>query len=367
MTRPFFSSLQPAVEHVLRSAHVQSASLFGQVLRDELTEIPQLIPHTIPQNRSLHELYELRARYLDWELGTGYLGFFAKNDGTRYTFTRRLEVVQQMLARYTEGSSNNTNITNGMYARDDQHRESDTLRFTGEKNRTLRILEIGCGAGLLCFDLAHSAKTVVGIDISHFVLDFANNVKEYLQCDNVFFQQGDAEHLAFADNTFDIVVCSEVLEHVLEPQRALAEMRRITKLDGTVILTTPCAISLSDVCMNLLRLICPSIESEKDVHFDKKTYLALQRQGKQHNTETFLRVHTRFHYKKLLTMIQHTGFEVQQAVGAVFAFPPHYQVFYRYCPAFLFPAIRAMEALLNRMHVFQRFGSVTTCFRLAPG
>ncbi|MDY0095599.1 MAG: class I SAM-dependent methyltransferase [Candidatus Vecturithrix sp.] len=335
---------------------MQSASLFGQMLRDELAEIPQLIPHTIPQNRSLHDLYELRARHLDWELGTGYLGFFAKNAGTRYTFTRRLEVVQQMLAQYTGESSNNTNIPN----------ERDAFRCTEEKHRTLRILEIGCGAGLLCFDLARSAKTVVGIDISHFVLDFANKVKEYLHCDNVFFQPGDAEHLAFDDDSFDVVVCSEVLEHLIEPQRALAEMRRVLKKEGTLILTTPCAVSFSDMCMNLMRLIRPSIESEKDVHFDKKTYLALQRQGKQHNTETFLRVHTRFHHKKLLTMIHHTGFEVRQAVGAVFAFPPHYQVFYRYCPAFLLPAIRAMEALLNRMHVFQRFGSVTTCFHLKP-
>lgn len=338
MTRTLFSTLQPAVEHVLRSSQVQSASLFGQVLRDELTEIPQLIPHTTPQNRSLHELYELRARSLDWELGTGYLGFFAKNAGTRYTFTRRLEVVQQMLAQ--------------------------ALQHTPEKNSTLQILEIGCGAGLLCFELARSAKTVVGIDISHFVLDFANKVKEYLQCDNVFFQQGDAENLAFDDDTFDIVICSEVLEHVLEPQRALAEMQRITKQGGTVILTTPCAVSLSDVCMNLLRLIRPSIESEKDVHFDKKTYLALQRQGEQHNAETFLRVHTRFHYNSLLGMIREVGFELKQAVGVVFAFPPHYQVFYRYCPTLLLPIVRLLEHGLNQIHLFQRFGSVTTCFHL---
>lgn len=340
MTKTFFSSLQPAVEQVLCGYGVQPESQFRQVLRDELADIPQPISPASPQNRSLHELYELRARYLDWELGTGYLGFFAKNAGTRYTFTRRMEIVLQMLAH--------------------------ALQQKQEQGNALRILEIGCGAGLLCFELAHSAKIVVGIDISHFVLDFANRVKDYLHCDNVFFQQGDAEHLAFDHDTFDVVLCSEVLEHLIEPQRALTEMRRILKKNGTLILTTPCALSLSDLCMNLVRLIRPSIESEKDVHFDKKTYLALQRQGKQHNTETFLRVHTRFHYKKLLTMIQHTGFDMQQAVGAVFAFPPHYQVFYRYCPVFLLPAIRVMEHLLNRLRLFQRVGSVTTCFHLIP-
>lgn len=338
MAKNIFSSLQPAVEHVLRSSHVQAASLFGQMLRDELTEVPQLIPHAAPQPRSLHELYDLRARYLDWELGAGYLGFFAKNAGTRYTFTRRLEVVQQMLAH--------------------------ALSHPSGKTHGGRILEIGCGAGLLCFDLARSAETVVGIDIAHFVLDFANKVKEHLQCDNVWFQQGDAEHLAFEDDTFDVVVCSEVLEHLLEPQRALAEMRRVVKRDGMVIVTTPCALSLSDLCMSLARLIRPSIESEKDVHFDKKTYLALQRQGKQPNAVKFLRVHARFQYDHLRAMMQEAGFDLQQAVGTVFAFPPHYQVFYRYCPAWLLPAVRIMENLLNSIHVFQRFGSVTTCFHL---
>lgn len=340
MREPFFSTFQPAIEQVLRGYAVQPESQFRQVLRDELSEIPQPIPRTMPENRQLHALYELRARYLDWELGTGYLGFFAKTVGTRYTFTRRIEVVLQMFTQ--------------------------VLQEKQEQAGALRILEIGCGAGLLGFELAHSAKIVIGIDISHFVLDFANRVKEYIHCDNVFFQQGDAEHLAFDDNSFDVVVCSEVLEHLTAPQRTLTEMRRVLKKDGAVVLTTPCALSFSDACMNLLRLLRPSIESEKDVHFDKKTYLALQREGKQHNTKTFLRVHTRFHYKTLLTMIKHTGFEVQQSVGTVFAFPPHYQVFYRYCPAFLLPAIRAMENLLNSVHVFQRVGAVTTCFRLTP-
>ncbi|GAK57004.1 methyltransferase type 11 [Candidatus Vecturithrix granuli] len=341
MREPFFSTFHPAVEQVLRGYTVQPESQFRQMLRDELAEIPQPIPHTTPQNRSLHELYELRACYLDWELGTGYLGFFAQNAGTRYTFTRRLEVVLRMLAQVLHQKQGHASA--------------------------LRILEIGCGAGLLCLELARSAKIVVGIDISHFVLDFANRVKDYLHCDNVFFQQGDAEHLAFDNDTFDVVICSEVLEHLIKPQQALTEMRRVLKKDGTLILTTPCALSLSDLCMNLLRLIRPSIESEKDVHFDKKTYLALQRQGKQPDAKTFLRVHTRFHYNNLLAMIKNAGFEMQHAVGTVFAFPPHYQVFYRYCPALLLPAIRFMENLLNRMSVFQRVGAVTTCFRLKSG
>jgi ubiquinone/menaquinone biosynthesis C-methylase UbiE len=224
-------------------------------------------------------------------------------------------------------------------------------------------------------ELAQQADTVIGIDISHTALDFANRVKEYLQCTQVFFQQSDAEQLAFADNSFDLVICSEVLEHVLNPRQALAEIRRVVKPGGTVIVTTPCAVSLSDLTMKALRLLFPHLESEQDVQFDKKTYLALQRK-RQTSPEkasqsqemlpeaVFLRVHERFHYRTLVNMFREAGFSVQRATGTILAFPPHYQAFYRLCPGWLLSGIRILENVFNNIGVFQRFGSVTTCFQL---
>lgn len=337
-----FSTFRPAVDHVLQSFSVEPTTIFRQFIRDELSEISPDIPHQPPEKNQLSSLYEIRARYLDWELGTGYLGFFSNNPGTRYTFTKRLETVFQMIPQQGVG----------------------------------RVLEIGCGAGLLCLELAQKAEIVCGIDISHFVLDFANHLKDYVQYSNVSFQHGDAKNLAFQNESFDLVICSEVLEHLLDPQQALVEIRRVTKRGGTVILTTPCALSLSDLCMSVFRLFNKRIESEKDVHFDKKTYLAMKRKRqrlsqrqrhaleKEIEDEAFMRVHERFSYSKLITMFQQAGFSVEQSLGTVFAFPPHYQVFYRYCPGFVLPSVRFMEYVLNRMNGFQRFGSVTTCFRL---
>jgi len=48
----------------------------------------------------------------------------------------------------------------------------------------------------------------------------------------------DVQALALADNTFDVVVCTEVLEHLPEPQTAIHEMYRVLKPGGTLILTT---------------------------------------------------------------------------------------------------------------------------------
>ena len=49
---------------------------------------------------------------------------------------------------------------------------------------------------------------------------------------------GDAMALAFADDSFDVVLCTEMLEHVPEPQRAVDEMRRVLRPGGLLLLTT---------------------------------------------------------------------------------------------------------------------------------
>jgi ubiquinone biosynthesis O-methyltransferase len=351
MRRPMFSALRPAVEEVLQTYAVDQTAQFGQLIRDELAHIAHVDPHRSPDQKHLHDLYELRARMLDWELGTGYLGYFSQNPGTRYTFTKRLEAVVQMLPV--------------------------PLQPDQTASHSWRVLEIGCGAGMLCLELARKAEWVVGIDVSHFVLNFANRVKHAVGYTNVAFQQGDAERLAFPDNSFDVVICSEVLEHLLDPQHALTEIRRVLKHNGTCILTTPCAVSLSDLCVSGLRVFHRHLESEKDLQFDKKTYLAVKRrhltegQAAEQMTQavtddTFMRIHTRFRYRDLVVMLHRTGFEIDQTVGTVFAFPPHYQVFYRYCPGFLLTGVRGLEWILNQLHIFPRWGAVTTCFRVHP-
>jgi SAM-dependent methyltransferase len=49
---------------------------------------------------------------------------------------------------------------------------------------------------------------------------------------------GDAQALGFTDAVFDVVLCTEMLEHVPEPQRAINEMRRVLKPGGVLLLTT---------------------------------------------------------------------------------------------------------------------------------
>lgn len=337
-----FSAFRPAVEQASEACHVAVAADFRRMIGDELAAIPGILQFRTLDDGRLQRLYELRAQYLDWELGTGYLGMFARHPGTRYTFIRRLE---------------------------------ELLRMLPDIQPEFRILEVGCGAGLVCLKIAPLARLVVGIDVSPAALNFANRVKAHQGCANVIFQQASAERLAFRDQVFDVVLCSEVLEHLPHPEQALREMRRVTKPSGQVILSTPAAISLSDLCMAALRQCLPRIEAEKAIQFDKRTYLAVTRSRPAQPQEAaeelpdvrgFLRIHVRFRHRALVELFRQASFGVEAEAGAVFAFPPHYQLVYRLCPLWCLSLIRYLEQLLNRVHVFQRVGAMTTCFHLKP-
>ena len=99
-----------------------------------------------------------------------------------------------------------------------------------------RILDVGCGSGIVTRDLAHLTNgLVVGIDESR---DMIREAKKILkQYDNVELKVGSAENLPFEDNLFDITTCNLVLMWASDPQQMVFEMMRVTKSGGIVLAT----------------------------------------------------------------------------------------------------------------------------------
>lgn len=97
----------------------------------------------------------------------------------------------------------------------------------------LKVLEVGCGAGNILEQI--SDCELHGIDISPYILEKARRRLGV----RATIAKGDAEDLPFEDQTFDRVYCSEVLEHVLDPGKVLAEMRRVTKNNGVAVASVP--------------------------------------------------------------------------------------------------------------------------------
>jgi ubiquinone/menaquinone biosynthesis C-methylase UbiE len=101
------------------------------------------------------------------------------------------------------------------------------------------ILDIGCGSALVADRLIDRAAYYVGMDFGprHVAYAAARFAGERPGI-RARFVRGDAEQLPFADNSFDVVVISEVIEHLLRPQKAVWEMARVLRPGGHVVLTT---------------------------------------------------------------------------------------------------------------------------------
>jgi GT2 family glycosyltransferase/protein-L-isoaspartate O-methyltransferase len=106
------------------------------------------------------------------------------------------------------------------------------LLFFFEKPRNA-VLEIGCGHGFRGSVLSKKCK-YVGIDISSENIHTAK-----ARYPHVHFEQGNGEHMRFADNSFDSVYAIEVLEHVDSLENVLHEVKRVLKSGGKFIISFP--------------------------------------------------------------------------------------------------------------------------------
>jgi ubiquinone/menaquinone biosynthesis C-methylase UbiE len=110
------------------------------------------------------------------------------------------------------------------------------------------ILEIGCGAGNVIEKA--SRGRLFGIDLSSSILRKAK--KQLNQNVNLF--QGDAQNLPCKNKVFQRVICSEVLEHLLEPSVALSEMKRVLATRGVAIISIPNETLINRIKGILIRL-----------------------------------------------------------------------------------------------------------------
>ena len=106
------------------------------------------------------------------------------------------------------------------------------LPFTG-----LRILDIGCGGGLLCEPMARLGATVVGVDAAPRNIPVARVHAEQSGLD-IDYRVGTAEALATAGEQFDIVLNMEVVEHVADPLGYLTACQQLLKPGGLHICST---------------------------------------------------------------------------------------------------------------------------------
>ena len=101
--------------------------------------------------------------------------------------------------------------------------------------RNSKVLDVGCGTGLLFSHVAAEAQKVVGVDISGKLMLKAKERARNFR--NVYLVQADADHIPFKDNYFSAVFAFTVLQNLPGPLETLKEIKRIAERDAPIVVT----------------------------------------------------------------------------------------------------------------------------------
>ena len=123
------------------------------------------------------------------------------------------------------------------------------------------ILDVGCGTGALLEKLRHAFPDAVlhGIDISPNMLAIARNKN----IPDVVLNEGDAENLPYDNGSFDMITCCSSFHHYPNPQKAIAEFRRVVRPGGNLII---CDMDLPDIARMFANHILFRFQQKGDVH-----------------------------------------------------------------------------------------------------
>ncbi|MDJ1168131.1 class I SAM-dependent methyltransferase [Roseofilum sp. BLCC_M154] len=122
----------------------------------------------------------------------------------------------------------------------------DLLKSTDTSENPSLFVDIGCGDGTDLF-LIHnlfvkhsSAWKFIGLEANTDLVQICKMKQEYYKASGVDFMFSNAiSKLPFSDGEVNLVYCSEVIEHILEPEALFQEIKRVLKPGGYLLLTTP--------------------------------------------------------------------------------------------------------------------------------
>lgn len=115
------------------------------------------------------------------------------------------------------------------------HAFMDSVYALLAQTETKTLLDAGCGEGFVTHYLAQkdASLRITGVDLSPEAVAFAQQQFG----ESARFRTGSLYKLPFSDNSFDTVLCSEVLEHLDNTERAVAELKRVARRH--VLITVP--------------------------------------------------------------------------------------------------------------------------------
>lgn len=197
-------------------------------------------------------------------------------------------------------------------------------KYSGSGDTSLSVLDIGCGNGNISIPLASLGYRILGIDTNAASIEYATKKNPFL---NVSFKIADIAVLE-VDEKFDVIICSEVLEHLNEPHEALLSIKRMLKPSGLLIVTIPNGYG----SFGLMELLVRGLRRMGFAHpIDSLRRLVHQRYGhiQSSGSSTY---HTKnFTMSGIKKLLNQAGFEVAKVdhSNVFFGTPPFYLPFKR--------------------------------------
>ena len=141
-----------------------------------------------------------------------------------------------------------------------------------------KILDAGCGVGLYGLNYAEKNKVkVTGVDLSEDKIRNALKLKKGIGTLNINFLKGDLTKLNFKEGYFDFIICSDVLEHIPNDKKALKELTRVLKKDGTLLLTFPYLSRHNAEVMKKFGHARAGYDEKKVIEMSKKNNLRIEK------------------------------------------------------------------------------------------
>ena len=146
----------------------------------------------------------------------------------------------------------------------------------GECSKGKKILDIGCGKGRYLRNLIDKFP-----DNQFYATDLSTTVMSYMEDLPIEMRQGSLTNIPYPDNYFDYVYCCEALEHAIDIKNAIAELARVTKSNGKIIIVDKNADRYGffeieeweqwfdeKKLVKLLSSFCLDVKVEKNISYD---------------------------------------------------------------------------------------------------
>jgi ubiquinone/menaquinone biosynthesis C-methylase UbiE len=194
----------------------------------------------------------------------------------------------------------------------DRYKQAEK-RLNKYAEKSKRILDLGCGFGLNALYACRNLRgSVIGLDLDYLKLIKAN--KKAVgdpSCKNIAFVAGDACSMPFKDTSFDCILMTEAIEHLIHPERGIAACHDLLCDGGILILTTPSSHNLNYTC-NPMIVLEKILSLIWDAFLPCYHSLHARFEYDRKNPESQYGIHYHFSIQKMWELLNRNGFRTME-------------------------------------------------------